>query len=63
MADIWVKVLEPAENYDLLTLEELKTILEFPGYTADNMQRLKQQYVQQGVLPGHTRYGWIRAKA
>jgi hypothetical protein len=27
MADIWVKVLEPAESYDLLTLEELKTIL------------------------------------
>jgi Phage gp6-like head-tail connector protein len=27
MADIWVKVLEPADSYALLTLEELKTIL------------------------------------
>jgi hypothetical protein len=27
MADIWVKVLTPAESYDLLTLDELKTML------------------------------------
>lgn len=27
MADIWVKVLEPADSYALLTLDELKTIL------------------------------------
>ena len=27
MADIWVKVLEPADSYALLTLEELKSIL------------------------------------
>lgn len=27
MADIWVKVLVPAESYDLLTLDEAKTIL------------------------------------
>ncbi|UPK03109.1 hypothetical protein [Bradyrhizobium sp. 170] len=27
MADIWVKVLEPADSYALLTLEEAKTIL------------------------------------
>jgi hypothetical protein len=27
MADIWVKVVEPAESYALLTLEELKVIL------------------------------------
>jgi hypothetical protein len=50
-------------DYEKRISKELKTILEFPGYTADNMQRLKQQYAQQGVLPGHTRYGWIRAKA
>ena len=27
MADIWVKVLTPADTYDLVTLEELKTML------------------------------------
>jgi hypothetical protein len=27
MADIWVKVLTPAESYDILTLDELKTLL------------------------------------
>lgn len=30
MADIWVKVLEPADSYALLTLEELKMILGLP---------------------------------
>jgi uncharacterized protein len=50
-------------DYEKRISKELKTILEFPGYTADNMSRFKQQYAQQGALPGHTRYGWIRAKA
>lgn len=31
MADIWVKVLEPAESYALLTLDELKIILNIPA--------------------------------
>jgi hypothetical protein len=50
-------------DYEKRISNELKTILEFPGYTADNMSRFKQQYAQQGALPGHTRYGWIRTKA
>jgi uncharacterized protein len=50
-------------DYEKRISNELKTILEFPGYTADNMSRLKQQYAQHGALPDHTRYGWIRAKA
>jgi uncharacterized protein len=50
-------------DYEKRISKELKTILEFPGYTADNMSKFKQQYAQQGALPGHTRYGWIRAKA
>jgi hypothetical protein len=50
-------------DYEKRISNELKTILEFPGYTADNMSRFKQQYAQQGALPNHTRYGWIRAKA
>ena len=34
MADVTVKILEPADNFDLITLEELKTLLGLP-ITAD----------------------------
>jgi hypothetical protein len=40
--------------------ERLKTLLEFPGYTADNMSRFKQRYAEVGALPEHRRYGWLR---
>jgi hypothetical protein len=30
MADIWVKVITPADSYDLLTLDELKTLIGLP---------------------------------
>jgi hypothetical protein len=36
MADIWVKVLEPADSYALLTLEELKMILGLPDTSEDD---------------------------
>jgi hypothetical protein len=39
--------------------DELKTLLEFPGYTADNMTRLKKNYVAAGPAPEHRRYGWV----
>jgi hypothetical protein len=39
MADIWVKVLQPADSYALLTLDELKTILNIPpANTAEDAQ-------------------------
>lgn len=43
--------------------KELKTIMEFPGYTADNMSKFKEQYAAAGAAPSNTRYGWIRTKA
>ena len=43
--------------------DELKTLLEFPGYTADNMTRFKQRYADAGAAPDHLRYGWIRKQA
>ena len=49
-------------DYEKRISKELKTILEFPGYTADNMSKFKEQYAQQVPLPGHKRYGWIRAQ-
>lgn len=40
--------------------EQLKTLLEFPGYTADNMAQLRQNYLAYGAAPEHLRYGWVR---
>ena len=52
----------PPDYEDRIT-DELKTILEFPGYTADNMSKLKDRYAELGPTPSHTRYGWMRTKA
>jgi hypothetical protein len=43
--------------------DDLKRVMEFPGYTADNMSRLKAKYAELGAAPSNTRYGWIRTKA
>jgi hypothetical protein len=45
--------------------EDLKKLLEFPGYppnqTADNLSRAKERYAAMGVEASHTRYGWVRS--
>jgi predicted TIM-barrel fold metal-dependent hydrolase len=51
------------ENYEPLIPDALKTLLEFPGFTADNMSKMKDTYVAMGAEPSNTRYGWIRTKA
>ena len=43
--------------------DELKTLLEFPGFTADNMSHFKEVYAATDAEPSNTRYGWIRTKA
>ncbi len=44
--------------------ESLKTLLEFPGYTADNFARARMAYQDwNGAAPRHTRFGWIRNQA
>jgi hypothetical protein len=40
--------------------DELKTLLEFPGFASDNLSKLKSRYLVEGPVPDHTRYGWIR---
>ena len=50
------------KNYESRISKELKTIMEFPGYTADNMATFKDRYLAMGPTPSHTRYGWIRTK-
>ena len=47
-------------NYEELVPDELKTLLEFPGFVADNISKLKERYLAEGAVPDHTRYGWIR---
>ena len=47
-------------DYEQRISTELKTILEFPGYTADNMAEFKSSYANLGLPPNHDRYGWVR---
>ena len=50
------------KDYESRMSRELKTIMEFPGYTADNMTQVKEKYLAMGPAPSNTRYGWIRTK-
>jgi len=48
------------ENYEHLIPNELKTLLEFPGYTADNFSKARKAYAEwSGARPRHTRFGWF----
>jgi len=51
------------KDYENRMSKELKTILEFPGFTADKMAKFKDEYAAAGAEPSHTRYGWVRTKA
>jgi hypothetical protein len=48
------------ENYESRIPQPLKTLLEFPGFAADNMSRYKRAYAASQGEPSNTRYGWIR---
>jgi predicted TIM-barrel fold metal-dependent hydrolase len=43
--------------------DSLKQIMEFPGYVADDLARMKAAYAEGGGLPSNTRYGWLRRRA
>jgi hypothetical protein len=47
-------------DYESRIPDDLKRLLEFPGFTADTLSRIKQRYLAEGAVPDHTRYGWIR---
>ena len=49
-------------DYEERISDELKTLMEFPGYTADNMSKFKGKYAELGPTPSNTRYGWMRTK-
>lgn len=41
---------------------ELKHLLEFPGFSSDNLSKMKARYLAEGAVADHTRYGWIRTR-
>jgi len=47
------------KDFEQRMSKELKTIMEFPGYTADHMSKFKDQYAAAGGERSNTRYGWI----
>jgi hypothetical protein len=51
------------EDYESRIPGQLKTLLEFPGFAADNMSRFKDAYAASQPEPSNTRYGWIRTRA
>ena len=58
------KVYKPVpKDYESRMTKELKTIMEFPGFTADNMATFKEKYAASGAERSNTRYGWIRRRA
>jgi hypothetical protein len=48
------------KDYEQRMSKDLKTIMELPGFTADNMLKLRENYRASGGEPGNIRYGWIR---
>ncbi len=41
---------------------QFKTLLEFPGFTADNMSKMKETYQALKIPRDNLRHGWIRAR-
>jgi hypothetical protein len=50
-------------DYEPKITPELKTILEFPGFTADTISKMKETYLAAGGRRSNARYGWIRTRA
>src|SRR5213593_2984383 len=51
------------KDYEKRMTKELKTLMELPGFRADNLSRIKDKYAELGVEASHTRHGWIRVNA
>jgi len=48
-------------DYEKRIPNDLKKVMEFPGFTADNMSQFKEKYVASGGERSNTRYGWVKA--
>jgi len=49
-------------DYESRIPDELKRLLEFPGFVVDNFSRIRTEYLAMGGERSNTRYGWIRTK-
>ena len=49
------------KDYESRMSDELKTVLEYGQFTADNMSKLRETYMALNIAPDHIRYGWIKA--
>lgn len=49
-------------NFESLIPNQLKTLLEFPGFTSDNLSKIRAEYLAMGRQLDNTRYGWIRTR-
>jgi uncharacterized protein len=47
-------------DYEKRIPNDLKKIMEFPGFTADNMSQFKEKYAASGAERSNTRYGWVK---
>jgi hypothetical protein len=47
-------------DYAALIPNELKTVLNFPDFVADNLSKMKAGYLATGSTPSLARFGWIR---
>jgi hypothetical protein len=47
-------------NYESQMTTEFKTIMEFPGFTADNLSKMRREYHAMNVPRSNQRHGWTR---
>ena len=50
------------EDYEKRMPAELKKLMELPGYSADNLSKIREKYAELGSEPTNTRYGWVRTQ-
>lgn len=48
-------------DYEKHMSNDLKRVMEMPGFTADNMEKFRERYAALGMEPTNTRYGWVRS--
>jgi hypothetical protein len=41
---------------------QFKTLLEFPGYTTDNISKMRETYQAMNIPRDNLRHGWVRAR-
>ena len=50
------------QDYESRIPDKMKTLMEFPDFTVDNMSRYKEAYVASEAEPSNLQHGWIRTR-